>query len=250
MSDVAHPPDRERLLIDTLVHLADTLVEDYDVLEFLLYLCERCVELVDADEAAVMLISPTGRLQPIAASSERTHLLELFELQNQDGPCLDAFQTGAAVATADLRTTAAAKRWPTFAPYALDVGFRGVHSVPMKLRSSVIGALNVLRVDPGDLDEGDRRLVRALADVATIGVLQHRAIDEASQASSSLQLALTSRIQIEQAKGIIAERANLQIDDAFEVLRHYARSHQTPISQVAASVIDGTLDITRDQRGP
>jgi len=235
-------------MLDTLVHLADTLVEDYDVLEFLLYLCERCVQLADADEAAVMLVSPTGRLQPIAASSERTYLLELFELQNHDGPCLDAFQTGETVTAADLGTAAAAERWPTFAPHAVDVGFRAVHSVPMKLRSKVIGALNLLRVGTRDLHDSDRRLVRTLADVATIGVLQHRAIDEASQASSSLQIALNSRIRIEQAKGIIAERANLEIDDAFEVLRHYARSHQAPITQIASSVIDGTLDITGNQR--
>jgi len=244
MSDKTEPSNRERLVTDALVHLADTLVEDYDVLEFLYYLCERSVDLADIDEAAVMLVSPNGRLQPIAASSERTHLLELFELQNWDGPCLDAFRTGEAISSGDLATSSASARWPLFAPQAVGVGFRSVHSVPMRLRNNVIGALNVLRVDTGDLVERDLRLVRALADVATIGVLQHRALDEANQASSSLQVALTSRIRVEQAKGIIAERSNVAIDDSFELLRHYARSHQTPISQIAAGVIEGSLHIT------
>jgi GAF domain-containing protein len=235
--------DREAAVIEAFVHLADTLVEEYDVIDFLAFLTDRCVDLVDIDEAAVMIAGPAGRVHPVAASSERSHLLELFELQNSDGPCLDSFHTGQTVTSADLTRPDAMQRWPTFAPEAVAVGFRAVHSVPMRLRSNVIGALNLLRVEPGEPAERDLRLIRALADVATIGLLQHRAIDQANDASASLQLALTSRVRIEQAKGIIAERANLTIDEAFEVLRRYARDHQSPVAGIAARVIQGELDI-------
>ncbi len=232
---------RELALIDALVHLADTLVDDYDVIEFLQFLTERCVELSEVDEAAVMLTNPTGHLQSVAASTERTRLLELFELQNQDGPCLDAFRTGEVVVSGDL--AAEVDRWPTFAPRAMEVGFSAVHSVPLRLRREVIGALNLLRVSTGKLDDADARLVRALSDIATIGLIQERTIKGSQSTSAGLQNALTSRIRIEQAKGVLAERRSVSTDAAFDMLRGYARHHRLKISEVAADIVTRRLDI-------
>ena len=232
---------REDLIIDSLVHLADTLVDDYDVFDFLHFLTERCVELVDADEAAIMLADPTGKLQPVSSSSERSRLLELFELQNHDGPCLDAFRTGEIVIEDDLEQ--GGERWPTFSPRALAVGFVAVHSVPLRLRQETVGALNLLRVHTGRLDSGDARLAKALTDVATIGLIQERTIREAKLNASGLQRALNSRVRIEQAKGIVAERAGVDIDVAFELVRGYARRHGLRLSDVVERIVQGTLNI-------
>ena len=235
------PVDREIAIIDTFVRLSDTLVDSYDVIDFLHYLTERCVALADVDEAGVMLAAPSGNLQAVAASSERARLLELYELQNHDGPCLDAFRTGQVTIAADL--TAEHERWPTFARHALDVGFVAVHSVPLRLRSEVIGALNLLRSEVGSLPAMDVALVRALADIATVGVLQERTIRHSQSTATALQTALTSRIRIEQAKGVLAERDGRTVDDAFERLRRYARRNQLGITAVAEMVVHGSLDI-------
>ena len=232
---------RETEIIDTFVHLSDTLVDSYDVIDFLHYLTERCVALADADEAGVMLAAPSGNLQAVAASSERARLLELYELQNRDGPCLDAFRTGRVTVAADLADEHA--RWPTFARHAIDVGFVAVHSVPLRLRDEIIGALNLLRSDVGVLSEIDSSLVRALADIATVGVLQERTIRQSLSTATALQNALTSRIRIEQAKGILAERDGSTVDEAFERLRRHARRNQLGITAVAEMVVHGTLDV-------
>ncbi|MCU1396190.1 MAG: hypothetical protein JWM34_4618 [Ilumatobacteraceae bacterium] len=228
-------------MIDAFVRLSDTLVDDYDVIDFLTYLTQRCVEFSHADEASVMLAAPGGRLHHIASSTERSRLLELFEVQNDDGPCLDAYRSGEVVAAADL--TLEAERWPTFTPEALGVGFRSVYSVPLRLRTDVIGALNLLCVDDGSLSAPDARLVRALADIATIGVLQERTISRSQSMASGLQTALTSRIQIEQAKGILAERVRISIDEAFDRLRTHARQNRLRLTDVAIGVIDRTITL-------
>src|SRR3954447_7562193 len=217
--------DREGLIVDAFVRLSDTLVADYDIIEFLQFLTQACVELTDVDEAAVMLASPSGHLQAVASSSERSRLLELFELQNEDGPCLDAYRTGVVVSVADL--TREGERWRSFGPRALEVGFTAVHSVPLRLRGDVIGALNLLRADPGELTASDAKLVRALADIATVGVLHERIVTQSVATASGLQTALNSRVRIEQAKGILAERAGLTVDEAFELLRKFARRNST-----------------------
>lgn len=232
---------REGRIADAFVHLADTLVVDYDIIDFLHYLIERCIGLIDADEAGVMLASPSGHLQPVAATTERIRMLELFELQNQDGPCLDAFRTGEAVTAPDLEQER--ERWPNFATRALEVGFRAAHSIPMRLRDDTIGAINLLRNDTGDLTEEDTKLARALADIATIGVIHERTISRSSTTTAALQHALTSRIRIEQAKGVLAERAGISIDDAFELLRGHARRNQLGLTLVADEVVRGTLEI-------
>jgi transcriptional regulator with GAF, ATPase, and Fis domain len=232
--------DREVAIVDAFVYLSDTLVADYDVIEFLHFLTERCVDFSAVDEAAVMLAAPSGHLQAVASSSERSRLLELFELQNQDGPCLDAYRSGIVVTSADLSLER--DRWPTFAPEALDVGFKAVHSVPLKLRHDVIGALNLLRVEPGEIIDRDATVLRALSDIATVGILQERLLSQATAHPTGLNTVLTSRIRIEQAKGILAERNNLQVDDAFDRLRNYARHNGLRLTDVATGVVNRTID--------
>jgi transcriptional regulator with GAF, ATPase, and Fis domain len=233
--------DREVAIVDAFVYLSDTLVADYDVIEFLHFLTERCVEFSAVDEAGVMLAAPSGRLQAVASSSERSRLLELFELQNRDGPCLDAYRAGTVVSSADLALDR--DRWPTFAPRALEVGFTAVHSVPLKLRDDVIGALNLLRIEAGSVAERDAKVLRALSDIATVGILQERLLSQSAPNASGLQTALASRILIEQAKGVLAERNDLQMDDAFDKLRTYARHNDLRLTDVATGVINRTIDV-------
>jgi GAF domain-containing protein len=243
---------REKLLGETFVALADTLVEAFDVVEFLALLSERCVELFEAEAAGVMLATPGGSLTLVASSSERMRLIELFELQGDEGPCPDCYRTGEAVTEADLETTS---RWPTFTAEALRVGFRAVNAVPLHLRGQVIGALNLFRNGAGPIPEDDLRAAQALADVATLSILQHRLHNDQQLVTGQLQHALNSRIAIEQAKGILAERTKVDVDEAFSLLRRYARNHNRPLSDVARDVIDGTLATeaitqTASRRGP
>jgi GAF domain-containing protein len=230
---------RERDLLAALIEFADTIVAEYDVVEFLHRLAQRCVELVHAAEAGIMLADSDGTLHYIASSSERMRLIEVFELQHDEGPCLDAFRDGVAV-HCSLSAEALA-RWPRFAPHAQEVGFESVSALPMRLRSEVIGALNIFSVQPEPLGSDDQNVAQALADVATIGILQERAVNDARVVTSQLEMALESRIVIEQAKGIVAERGRVSIDTAFTLLRTYARAHNALLSQTAIDIIDGTL---------
>jgi GAF domain-containing protein len=233
--------DREGAIIDAFVHLSDTLVEDYDVIEFLHYLTERCVELTDVDEVGVMIGALPGRLQAVAASTERSYLLELFEVQNEDGPCLDAFRGGVNVTVENLSEEP--DRWPVFTPRALAAGFAAVHSIPMQLRNEVIGAVNLLCVEPGALSSGDERLVRALSDIATVGILQQRTISEVEVINTHLTAALTSRIRVEQAKGVVAERVGTTVDEAFVMIRSYARGRQLRLTAVCEQIVLRTIDV-------
>ncbi|MGY6500040.1 MAG: GAF and ANTAR domain-containing protein [Acidimicrobiales bacterium] len=231
---------RENLLAETFVSLADTMVSDFDVVEFLSMLSRRCVDLFDAGEAGLMLADADGGMQLAASSSHRMRLLELLELQHDQGPCPDAFRARAPVQCPDLRD--ATLRWPAFAPAALDAGFHSAHALPMRLRDQTIGALNLLRVEPGVLPDGDIIAAQALADVATIGILHHRAAAESHMLSEQLQYALNSRVVIEQAKGAVAHTLDLDTDEAFDALRRYSRDHNRRLVDVAAAVIDRTLD--------
>jgi GAF domain-containing protein len=231
---------REALLARTFVELADTLVEDFDVVDVLTVLTDRCVEVLEVTAAGLMLAGPGGAdLRVVASSSEAMRLLELFELQAEEGPCLDCYRTGEPVLNQDLATVDG--RWPRFAPRALDAGFHSVHAVPMRLRGQTIGALNLFRAEEGGLDEGDVIAAQALADVATIAVLQHRASLEARVLNDQLSEALNTRIVIEQAKGVLAERAGLDMEQSFSRLRGHARGHNLRLADVAQAVIDGTL---------
>jgi GAF domain-containing protein len=229
---------REQQLLKAFIEFADTVVDEYDVVEFLHRLATRCIELVHASEAGIMLANRDGTLHYIASSSERMRLIELFELQHDEGPCLDAFRDGVAVHS-DLDD--AHDRWPRFAPHAQEVGFQSVSALPMRLRTEVIGALNLFSVTTGPLSTEDQQVSQALADIATIGILQERALSDAHVVTSQLEGALESRVVIEQAKGIVAERNSVSIDTAFELLRGYARKHNILLRQTSQQIIDGTL---------
>jgi GAF domain-containing protein len=230
---------REALLARTLVELADTLVDDFDVVELLTLLTDRCVDVLDVAAAGLMLVAPEGDLRVMASSSEAMRVLELFELQAQEGPCLDSYRTGLPVVNQDLASVDG--RWPRFAAEALAAGFHSVHALPMRLRGTVIGALNLFHVDAGDMRLADVEVAQALADVATIAILQHRATLEGQLVNEQLQMALNSRIVIEQAKGMAAERLGLNMEQSFSTLRNHARNHNLRLVDVAHDVIDGTL---------
>src|SRR5579862_5502371 len=233
------PMTRDAKLARTLVELADTLVVGFDVVELLTVLAHRCVDVLDVEAAGLMLVAPDGDLRVMASSSEAMRLLELFELQAQEGPCLDCYRTGKPVMNQELAV--ANGRWPRFAPEALAAGFHSVHALPMRLRGTIIGALNLFHGEPGEMRRADIDSAQALADVATIAILQHRAALEAQILNEQLHHALNSRIVIEQAKGIIAERQHLNMEQAFSTLRSHARNHNRPLVEVAEAVIDGSL---------
>ena len=230
---------REALLARTLVELADTLVAEFDVVELLTLLADRCVEVLGVDAAGLMLVAPDGDLRVMASSSEAMRVLELFELQSKEGPCLDCYLGGKPVVNQDLAL--ANSRWPRFGPEALAAGFRSVHALPMRLRGTVIGALNLFHVEAGEMRPDDVEAAQALADVATIAILQHRASLEAQVVNQQLQHALNSRIVIEQAKGMVAESERLNMERAFSALRTHARNHNLRLVAVAEAVIGGTL---------
>lgn len=222
-------------LAEVFVEMADTLVAEFDLIEFLQTVTARTAELADVSAVGLLLADHHGQLQFMAASDEATRLLELFQVQHHEGPCLDAFLSRTPVVNADLAQ--AADRWPTFAPRAASSGFRSVHALPLRLREQVIGALNLFGTGTGTLAPADVQVVQALADVATIGILQERAIHRAEVLTEQLQGALNSRIVIEQAKGALARTHGISVDSAFERLRAYARQNNRKLGDVAQAVI-------------
>ena len=236
------PIARETTLARTLVELADTLVADFDVVELLTLLADRCVEVLDVAAAGLMLVAPDGDLRVMASSNDAMRTLELFELQAQEGPCLDCYRTGEPVVNVDLEVENG--RWPRFAAEALAAGFRSAGALPMRLRGTVIGALNLFHAKPGEMRPHDLEAAQALADIATIGILQHRANLEAQVVNEQLNQALSSRIVIEQAKGMVAEREALDMEWSFALLRNHARAHNLRLADVARAVIAGTLAVS------
>ncbi len=230
-------------LAQTFVELADTLVGGFDLMEFLHMLTERCVELLEVEAAGLLLVDARGTLQLVAASTEQARVAELFQIQNDEGPCLDSYRTGQPVIVPDITAADAAARWPRFGAAAHEMGFAAVHAIPMRLRDEVIGTLNLFGTAPDGLDPSVARAARALVDVATIGILQERASREQGIVSGQLQVALNSRVIIEQAKGILAERLQVTPDQAFIMLRAYSRNNNHPLTQLAADVISGTAGI-------
>ncbi len=231
----------EQQLAEAFVELADTLVDDFDVMDFLHQVTVRCAQVLGVSAAGVLLTDQRGALRVVAASTEKTRLLELLQSQTDQGPCPECFHTGRPVAVADLST--AASRWPRFVTEARQVGFASVHALPMRLRTNVIGALNLFGTRPGALAEDTIRLGQAMADVATIGLLQARAIRDRQTLAEQLQTALNSRILIEQAKGVIAERRRIDMDQSFTLLRGTARTSNRRLSELARAVVDGTATI-------
>jgi GAF domain-containing protein len=230
---------RTQILIRTLVELADTLVDDFDVVDLLTLLADRCVEVLDVSAAGLMLAAPDGDLRVVASSSETMRVVELFELQAAEGPCWDCFRTGEAVGAGDVATMT--ERWPRFTPVALESGFGSAHAIPMRLRGAVIGALNLFRVETGPLLPDDVVAAQSLADVATIAILQHRAGREVQLVNEQLSHALNSRIMIEQAKGVLFQRSGADMEEAFSRMRLHAREQNLLLADVAQQVIDGTL---------
>lgn len=232
--------DRSVRVADVLVELADTLAESFDPVDFAQTLAERCVELLAADASGVMLVDQRGELRLVAATMERARQLELFELQIDEGPCLDCFAAGRAITNVDLHR--AAPSWPVFTPAAKAAGFRSTSALPMRLRGQVIGALNVFADQLPALRDSDLAIAQAMADVATIGLLQERTVHEKSALSRQLQTALDSRVLIEQAKGMLAALTGVPVAGAFDRMRRHARRNGTPLTSVAAAVLDGSLD--------
>ncbi|HEX3541793.1 MAG TPA: GAF and ANTAR domain-containing protein [Acidimicrobiales bacterium] len=220
---------REGLLADTFLILADTLVDDFDPIEVLTLLTERCGVLLGAAAAGVMLADTCGALQVMAESDERAHILERLQIQNDEGPCLDAFRQSRVVLHGDL----AISPWPRFGPAAVTAGLRSIHACPMRLRSQIVGTLNLFRSEPGVLSAADASVAQALAHAATLTLLHHQAASRTQEVTAQLQGALISRVAVEQAKGALAERAKISVDEAFNRLRDYARDHNAKLTDVA-----------------
>lgn len=231
-------PDRERQVTRAFVALADTLVDDYDVADLLHTLVVQCVELLDVAAAGLTLADERGGLQVLASSTEQARLLELFQLDIDEGPCVECFTTSTPVLVADIAAQAA--RWPRFAAEAAKDGFASVHAVPMRLRRQTIGALNLFGHSPGELSADDVALAQGLADTATIGILHERAFRQGELLSEQLQTALNSRVIIEQAKGVLAERRRLDMEQSFALLRTTARSTNRRLSELARDVVEGS----------
>ncbi|MFC9913098.1 ANTAR domain-containing protein [Streptomyces sp. NPDC127197] len=232
----------QQLLAKTFVELADNLVADFDLIDFLRLLTDRCVGMLDASAAGVLLADRDGKLRVMAASDERVRLLELFQLQNDEGPCLECFRTGVPVIVPDLGTVTA--RWPRFAVAAQRSGFGAVQALPMRLRDEIVGALNLFRTTPRPFDPAATPVAQALADVATISLLQQRTAQRSTVLNEQLQTALNSRVLIEQAKGKLAERQGIDMEQAFSALRGYARAHNRRLADVARALIDSSEPLT------
>jgi GAF domain-containing protein len=230
---------REGRLARTFVELADSLVADFDVVELLTLLADRCVDVLGVGAAGLMIVGADGELRVMASSSEAMRVLELFEVQAQEGPCFDCHRSGVTVFEDDLRDTSG--RWPRFEAEALAAGFRSVRALPMRLRGTVVGALNLFQAEAGPMLPADVAAAQALADVATIALLQHRAAREAQVLNDQLNQALNTRVVIEQAKGVVAERNGVDMEQAFRTLRSHARNHNARLADIAAAVIDGTV---------
>ena len=223
---------REQQLTKVFVEVADSLIDDFDVIDFLQRLSVRCVELLDVAAVGILLADLQDELHTIAASDEHTRLLELFALQHDEGPCVQCYRSGAARINIDLTDAQVTRAWPQFATRARQTGFVATNAIPLRLRGRVIGTLGLFQTDPAPLSAESIALAQALADVATIAILQQRTLERSQVERSQLQYALTSRIILEQVKGILAERWSVSVDEAFAALRAYARANRRQLSQI------------------
>jgi len=228
----------EHRLVDQTVKLAEALVSDFDIVDLLAHVTELCVELAEV-AAAGILVTVDGELRVMASSSEAVRVLELYEIQSDSGPCWDCSQTAAPTVSEDFDTDTA--RWPDFVPVAIAAGFHSVHAVPMRLRGTTIGSLGLFKTERGLISPEHVRTAQMLADIATVAILQHSAVQDATLVGEQLQQALDSRIVIEQAKGIVAEHLGVGLDDAFNALRGHARNSNLRLADLARDVSDGTV---------
>jgi len=232
---------REGQLVEVFTSLADTLVAGYDVVDLLQTLVDACADLFDVTAAGIILPDRDSAFEVVVSTSEASHLIEVMQLDAEQGPCMECFRTGAVVAVPDIE--ADVDRWDDFGRVAVEQGFRAVVALPLRLRERVIGTLNLFRDVVGDLNPRDVRAAQALADVATIGVLHERTYRETTVVQQQLQHALDSRVVIEQAKGVLSEVKRISTDDAFVVMRRWARDHNQPLSQVARAVVARDLHL-------
>ncbi|WP_460955191.1 GAF and ANTAR domain-containing protein [Parasphingorhabdus pacifica] len=236
MTNNAH----EQRLAQTFVALSDTLVDDFDLLDFLTLLAERAAELLDVTAAGVILSDQRGGWHPTAASSEDARLLELFAIQTHEGPCQDCIRDAAPVSSSDF--VGEDSRWPAFTEAAMSAGFRAAAAVPLRLRHDIVGALTLLNTEPVGVNEASLQLGQGLADVATVGLLHQRSVRRSELLSEQLQATLHHRVVIEQAKGVLAEHGQLTMQQSFELLRGYARANGLHLSELARSTVEGAVD--------
>lgn len=229
--------DRYERLANAFVGLADTLVADYDVIELAQQLIDSTMSLLPITAAGILLGDLNGELHVFASSSEQTRLLELMQVEANVGPCLEAYRTGRPVLVGDLDVAAA--RWPAFVERAAEYGFRAVTALPLRLRTERVGALNLFRNEVGPMEPADVAVAQALADVATIGILHQRILSRSEEVNQQLQTALNTRLIIEQAKGVLAERGTIDMDQAFNLLRGHARRTNRRLADLARAVVDG-----------
>jgi hypothetical protein len=231
--------ERERAVIAAFVSISEALADDYDIVDLYTGLTGICVELLDVEWAGLLLADVDGVLRVAAASSEPTRNLELFQLQCEQGPCLDCFHSGAAVSVPDLELEAA--RWPRFAPTAVTAGFASVHGLPLRLHSTVLGALGLFGAKAGALEAGDLALGQSLANVAAVALVSARSAADGKALNLQLQHALNSRVIIEQAKGFLSQYAELDVDAAFAILRRFSRDRNLRLTEVALTLLNREL---------
>jgi GAF domain-containing protein len=229
----------QQRLLETFVKLADTLIDDYDVVDLLQVLVDTCRDVLDTTAAGILLADSRGELEVVASTSEASRLVEIMQLSAEQGPCIESYRSGRSVSVPDIEVSK--DEWWQFRGSALAQGFRSMDALPLRLRDTTIGTLNLLRSEPGAAPEDTIRAAQAFADVATIGILHERTLRESAILSEQLQAALNSRIVIEQAKGVISHTRGVSIDDAFALMRQYARSHSVGLSIVAARIVDRSL---------
>lgn len=230
---------REHQIIRAFVDLSNELVDEYDVVDMLSHLTTSCAGLLNVASAGLLLADGKGTLHLMASTSERTHHLEVFQLQREEGPCLDCYADGEPVIVPDLATEQ--QRWPQFCRAAEAVGFKSVHALPMRLRDTLLGTLGLFGEETGRLDDDDLALAQALVHVASVAIVNEKAAADLAIVNSQLQHALTSRVVLEQAKGVIAHTGGIEMSDAFAVLRRYARDHGRLLSDVATEVVNREL---------
>ena len=226
---------RDARLLRTFAMLADTMVDDYDIVELLQSLVDACRDLLNTTAAGILLADGRGDLELVASTSEASRLVEIMQLGAQAGPCIECYRTGAAISVPSIADVP--DEWASFRDSALDQGFASVEALPLRLREATIGTLNLLRSETGSAPEADMVAARAFADVATIGILHERSIRESEVLSQQLQLALNSRVVIEQAKGVVSFTNGVPVDEAFDLIRGYARRHRLPLSDVAGRLV-------------
>jgi len=233
--------DRAAGLARAFVELAGALANGYDVVELLDRLVQHSVHLLEVDAVGLVLTDARGALRVMAATSERAHFMEVLQLHADSGPCLDCYRSGQSVNVDDL--TAEKGRWPGLADTVQHDGYHAVHAVPLRFREQTLGAMNLFSIKPGALRDTDHVIAQALAEAATVAILGQRTILHSAEVADQLQIALDSRVIIEQAKGVLAHQGGLGMSDAFAVLRKYARRNNKRVTDCAHSVVDATLTL-------